>query len=173
VNNNERRKNIMDEIQLGDMARDDLTGFEGVVTGRTHWLSNCDRLTLQPKGLKDGQPQKDVSFDITHCVLVSKAAHAPAAKNTDQREHILLGDTARDEITGFEGVVTARAHFLTICDRLVLQPKTLDKDGQPQKSAGFDVTRVALVSSLQPPAPKEVRGGPMDDVRRAADPGRP
>jgi hypothetical protein len=164
---------MSDEIALGDVAKDDLTGFEGVVTGRTHWLSNCDRLTLQPRGLKDGKPREAVSFDITHCILVQRAAHPPAPKNPDQRANVALGDIARDTVTGFEGVVIARCEYLTIDDRVVLQPKTLDKDGQPQKPHGFDVVHVDLVSKLHPPAPPEKRGGPMDDVRRAADPVRP
>lgn len=163
---------MSEEIKLGDIARDDLTGFEGVVTGRTHWLSNCDRLTLQPKGLRDGKPQDAVSFDITHCILVSRDAHPAAPQSHDQQKHIALGDTARDTVTGFEGVVIARCKYLTIDDRLVLQPKTLDKDGQPQKSHGFDVVHLELVSKLNPPAPKETRGGPMDDVRRSPDPVR-
>lgn len=163
---------MADEIEMGDIAKDDLTGFEGVVISRVHWLSNCDRLTLQPKGLKDGKPQDAVCFDITHCELISKAAHKPAVIAGDQRTHIALGDTAEDEITGFQGVVVARCHYLTICDRLVLQPKTLDKDGQPQKQAGFDAVHCKLISKLHPPAPPEKRGGPMDSVRRAADPTR-
>lgn len=161
------------EIELGDVARDELTGFEGVVTGRTHWLTNCDRLTLQPRKLdKDGQPHKDHSFDITHCALVSKAAIKRVPQTVDQREHIKLGDTARDEITGFEGTVIARAHWISAGDRLVIQPKTLKEDGQPKDTHGVDAANCTLVSSLSPPAPAEKRGGPMPTVSRNADPTR-
>ncbi len=166
-------KTMTDVIELGDIARDELTGFEGVVTGRTHWLTNCDRLTLTPRKLdKDGQPQKEHGFDITHCKLVEKAALAAPEISIDQRKHIQLGDTARDEITGFEGIVIARASWLGNGDRLVLQPKSLKEDGQPKDTYGANAANCVMVQALKPPAPKENRGGPMPEVRRSTDPTR-
>lgn len=160
----------MTEIKLGDLAKDDLTGFEGLVIGRSLYLSNCDRLTLQPRSLdKDGKPQGTNSFDITHCTLVKSSVVPVPEIPWEKREEISLGDTARDTITGFQGVVTARTSWLDANDHLSLLPTTLDKDGQPQKQHGFDATRCELVSKLQPPAPKEHRGGPMDEPRRPED----
>lgn len=49
---------------------------------------------------------------------------------------IELGLKARDKITGFEGVITGRAQYLTGCDQYVLVPPV--KDGQVQKSEWFD-----------------------------------
>lgn len=43
------------EINLGDMARDKITGFDGVITGRTEWINGCVRYALQSKTLKDGK----------------------------------------------------------------------------------------------------------------------
>lgn len=163
----------MTEIKIGDVAKDELTGFEGLVIGRSRYLSNCDRLTLQPRSLdKDGKPQATNSFDITHCALVQAGAVPVPDKSWDRRENIALGDTAKDAITGFQGVVTARTSWIDANDHLSLQPTTLDNDGQPQKPNGFDATRCDLVSKLQPPAPAERRGGPMDEPRRNADPVR-
>jgi hypothetical protein len=163
----------MDEIEMGDIAKDDLTGFTGVVIGRTHWLTNCDRLSLQPRGLdKDGQPLKSNSFDITHCTLVSKRAITPSPFKGDMHPELALGDIARDTITGFEGVIIARARWISACDRLVLQPTKLKDDGQPRENHGFDAANCVLVSKKDPPAPAEKRGGPMDDVARRSDPVR-
>jgi len=50
-------------IELGDVARDMITGFEGVVVADTKWLHGCRRLTLQPQHLKDGTPIGPESFD--------------------------------------------------------------------------------------------------------------
>jgi hypothetical protein len=161
---------MSDDIALGDIAKDDLTGFEGVVTQRTFWLSNCDRLTLQPKELKEGKPQEAVSFDITHCTLITKGAHKRAElQASTQREDLKLGDTVRDSITGFEGVIIGRAKFLATNDRIGVQPKSLNKEGQPQAQNWFDAAQLELVSKLEPPAPKETRGGPMPEPRRQAD----
>lgn len=44
-----------DKIELGDVARDRVTGLEGTVVGITHYINNCDGITLQPHGAKDGK----------------------------------------------------------------------------------------------------------------------
>lgn len=50
-------------INLGDTARDTITGFEGVVVCVSQWLHGCQRLTLQPRELKDGKPVEACTFD--------------------------------------------------------------------------------------------------------------
>lgn len=54
---------MADRIKLGDIARDRVSGFEGVVVGRTQWLRGCDRLVLQSQALYEGKPVEPVSFD--------------------------------------------------------------------------------------------------------------
>lgn len=45
------------DIQLGDIARDTVTGYQGTVIARTEWLNGCWRLTLQSNTLdKEGKP---------------------------------------------------------------------------------------------------------------------
>lgn len=54
----------MTTINLGDKARDTVSGFSGVCVARTEWLNGCWRHTLQPQGLdKDGKPQGTETFD--------------------------------------------------------------------------------------------------------------
>lgn len=65
---------MKNKIELGDVARDSITGFEGVVIGETRWIHGCVRFALQPKGLKDGKPVEFISFDEPQLVLVSKKA---------------------------------------------------------------------------------------------------
>lgn len=50
-------------INLGDVARDTITGFTGVVVAETKWLHGCVRLTLQPKELHEGKPIEGLTFD--------------------------------------------------------------------------------------------------------------
>ena len=44
------------KIDLGDVAKDTITGFEGVVVAQSKWLHGCVRMTLQPRELKEGKP---------------------------------------------------------------------------------------------------------------------
>ena len=54
----------MVNVNLGDKARDTVSGFSGVCVARTEWLNGCWRMTLQPQGLdKDGKPQEAQTFD--------------------------------------------------------------------------------------------------------------
>lgn len=78
---------------------------------------------------------------------------------------IELGVTAKDKITGFEGVVTGHARYLTGCDQYVLNPAGLDKDGKLKESHWFDENRLELVKGKKKITidTDKVRGGPQRD----------
>lgn len=64
----------MSKINLGDKVKDSVTGFTGIVVGRTTWLHGCDRLIVQPEGInKEGKIYDNNSFDEPQLVLVKKA----------------------------------------------------------------------------------------------------
>ena len=63
-------------IQLGDIAKDTVTGFEGVVIGITQWLYGCRRISIQPRELKDGKPIEHVSFDEPQVEVIRQGAVA-------------------------------------------------------------------------------------------------
>ena len=68
----------MERVELGDIAKDAISGFEGTVVAETQWLFGCRRLTLQPKGTtKDGKLHDTNTFDEGSCVVVKKGVHAP------------------------------------------------------------------------------------------------
>lgn len=64
----------------------------------------------------------------------------------DPFEGINLGDKARDTLTGFTGIVTARGDYLTGCAQVHLLPESPDandlKDGH-----WFDIERVEVVQT--------------------------
>lgn len=66
-------------FELGEMVKDTITGLEGVVIGKTKWISGCVRYGLQPKGLKDGIPLDEQWFDEQRLEQI-EAAVAPAAR---------------------------------------------------------------------------------------------
>ena len=77
-----------------------------------------------------------------------------------------LGDTVKDEITGFTGVVICKSTWLNGCVRLMVQRTKLDKDGKPVPAESFDVEQLVLVKAAKGPAHAPA-GGPMPDpVRR-------
>lgn len=59
----------------GQLARDTITGFEGVIICESKWLHGCRRLTLQPMKLDDkGAPVGAQTFDEPQLELVSEGA---------------------------------------------------------------------------------------------------
>lgn len=61
-------------INLGDMVRDRITGFSGVVVADTMWLNKCRRLAVQPRELDEkGRRQEQESFDVEQLELVEAA----------------------------------------------------------------------------------------------------
>lgn len=60
------------KINLGDKARDLVTGFEGICVARTQWLNGCVRCTIQPQGLdKDGKAIDTLTIDEPQLHLLS------------------------------------------------------------------------------------------------------
>lgn len=67
-----------------------------------------------------------------------------------------LGEKAKDKLTEFEGIVTARCEFLNGCIQYELQPTKL-KDGIPQVGIWIDeVQLVEHVTIKKPNRPKSV-----------------
>jgi hypothetical protein len=63
----------MKQIQLGDEVIDTITGFKGIAIAKTRWISGCDRINVQPKGLdKDGHLFDTQSFDEPLLKIVKK-----------------------------------------------------------------------------------------------------
>ena len=57
-------------IQLGDKAKDLVTGYEGICIARTEWLNGCMRIVLQSDKLdKEGKPQEGQTFDEPQLVV--------------------------------------------------------------------------------------------------------
>ena len=54
---------------------------------------------------------------------------------------IQLGKKYKDKITGFEGVATGRATYISGCDQVLLAPKCAD-DGTAKDAHWYDIQRV-------------------------------
>lgn len=59
-----------------------------------------------------------------------------------------LGQTAKDKVTGFQGVMTGFCRYLTGCDQYLLAPK-VDVDGKHVDAKWYDVNRLELVEGKE------------------------
>lgn len=55
-----------------------------------------------------------------------------------------LGVKAKDKITGFKGILTARCEFITGCNRYCIQPTKLI-DGKPVDAIYFDEECIVIL----------------------------
>lgn len=60
----------------------------------------------------------------------------------------MLGDTARDIVTGFEGIVTGQATYITGCTQLLLAPRVKD-DGSRVEAEWFDIDRLTVAGDVR------------------------
>ena len=65
-----------------------------------------------------------------------------------------LGDKVKDSITGFKGVVIARAEYLNGCITLKVQPPKLKEDGSPIEADWFDEQRLIDASKAKAGGPQ-------------------
>lgn len=151
-------------LKFGDVVKDKITGFQGVVVARTIWLNNCDRLTVQPREVKDGKPILSSSFDEPNLEFV-ESTDIKVFKVSRPTEQVDLGDVVRDVITGLSGVAIARTEWMNGCSRVYVQPKEL-KDGVPVESTTFDESDLVIEVKSEV-APKRAKtGGPRPEPRR-------
>lgn len=79
---------------------------------------------------------------------------------------IELGDTAKDIVTNFKGVVVCETQWLHGCRRLGIQPVELKPDGSIHDTSSFDEDQLELVSKGTVPIGKRETGGPRPEPQR-------
>ena len=65
----------MTKVQLGDRARDRVSGFQGIVVGRSEYLIGCTHICLQPEGADDGKLKDSAWFDEPRLEVVATGVH--------------------------------------------------------------------------------------------------
>ena len=59
------------KFEHGAKVRNELTGQEGIVMGRTDWITGCNRYVIQPHGLdKDNKPYDTFGADEDALTLI-------------------------------------------------------------------------------------------------------
>ena len=85
---------------------------------------------------------------------------------------IQLGDKAKDQVTGFEGICVARTEWLNGCIRVTLQSDKLDKDGKPQDGQTFDEPQLVVTKARKVSCGPRDTGGPASTPRQHSGPTR-
>ena len=128
------------EAALGKRAKDRVTGFEGIITGKAAYFSGANAYSIQPE-TKDGKPKDNVWFtegriEITGEGFVPSEVLAGTAVQN-------LGKRAKDRITGFEGIIIAKNICLFDSNDYSIAPEA--KDGKLNDTERFDEFRIEII----------------------------
>jgi hypothetical protein len=76
------------KYELGMELRDIITGFRGIVVGRTEYLTGCNHYGLAPRKLLDtGKPQEWEWIDESRLVATGKVLDGYESPRTSGPEH--------------------------------------------------------------------------------------
>lgn len=79
---------------------------------------------------------------------------------------IKMGMMVEDRVSGFKGIVTGKAEYITGCTQFLVNPGT-NKDGNLLESIWFDKGRLEIVDDgISGEIAQKDTGGPMRDAPR-------
>ena len=70
-------------FELGVKAKDKITGFEGIITGRADHITGCNTYGLKPKIDKDGKVQDCEWFDEGMITVTGKGIKPNSVQSVD------------------------------------------------------------------------------------------
>ena len=69
-------------VELGDKAKDAVTGFTGIAVCRSSYLQGCDRIALQAAVKKNEKPEEWQYFDEPQLKVVKKRVVKQGSRDT-------------------------------------------------------------------------------------------
>lgn len=152
-------------IAMGSRVKDKVTGFEGIVTTRLQHLHMGNRYDVTPPGTSpDGKLKEVYSFDEAALTVMPDD---PIEKVGEPDFKHDLGVRVRDTVSLIEGIVTARAQHIHLCNRYTIQPQGLSDKGGKKDLIGADENAIEVLERR--PFVQAVRrenGGPPTSVPR-------
>ena len=147
-----------ERVELGDLAKDPISGFEGVVVAHSVWAHNVDSMGLRARELKEGKTVDEQWFDANDLVLIEKGV----AKVTPADDSVYeFGDKVADVLSKYEGTVMGYTKWISGCIRIGVQAAELN-EGKPVDEQWFSMSQLQLLianPAYNKAAPKT--GGPM------------
>jgi len=67
-------------LDLGKKGKDKITGFTGILTGRSIWLYGCDQYCLTPEVDKDGKLNDGKWFDEGRIEITGEGVEASSVQ---------------------------------------------------------------------------------------------
>jgi heat shock protein HspQ len=127
-------------VDIGDKVEDQISGFEGIVTMTGDHITGCERIGVHPVD-NPRRGDQEFFYEAQLDVLEKKVFDEDVVTDVE----FDLGNTVRDEITGFEGYVVVINYQLWNCPQVLVQATESD-DGEKGDSEWFDAPRLYQIS---------------------------
>lgn len=109
----------------GDLLKDKLTGYEGLVICKAHFQFNEPKYALRPIDLKEDEMRDPTWFDEYQLELSIKSKFEPKFIDTSIINKLPYGTKVKHINTNFSGIVTGYDFWFNGCLRFHVQPQTL------------------------------------------------
>ncbi|MCM3109930.1 hypothetical protein [Lederbergia lenta] len=127
------------------IAKDTVSGFQGLVIARNAHLFGCAQYGLAPQELSaDGSPRNTEYFDEARIEVLDSASAVYGENAYENIFAISLGSEVKDKVSEFQGKVLAVIENLHNCNQYYVE-QPVDKDGKIQDGRWFDEGRLEVV----------------------------
>lgn len=131
---------------MNAIAKDTVSGFQGVIIARNAHLFGCAQYGLAPQELSsDGSPRQTEFFDEARIEILDETN---AVYGEDEYKNIFtvsLGTEVIDKVSEFKGKVLMVVEYLHNCSQYYVEP-TVDNDGKVRAGQFFDEGRLSVIS---------------------------
>lgn len=150
----------MKKIELGDVVKDQVSGFAGVAVGRVTWLSGVDQISVRPISKIPNMMSDSVFIDELQLIHTgAKSIKLDVSPTIRQINH---GDKVRDVVSSAEGIVVGCVEWISGCHTIYLQMGKIDKTtNKLNELIGFDESRLEIITKAYVKLPERKQtGGP-------------
>lgn len=149
----------MYEINLGKIARDKITNFEGTVVSVTTYLHGTDQATLQPIINKDGKMPDTQGFDVCQLEIINETKKVESPEFSKKLKH---GQKVFDPISDYKGVILSIGYHLNGCRRIgISRSVNENKDKKLDDVQWFDEDQLSIVEKKPVQERQTSTGGPL------------
>lgn len=133
------------KYNMNVIAKDTISGFNGVIIARNAHLFGCAQYGLAPQELgADGSPKRTEFFDESRIEILDKTNEICGDNEYSNIFSIPLGTEVKDKVSGFKGKVLMVVEHLHNCSHYYVEP-SVDKDGKPCEGQFYDEGRLEVI----------------------------
>lgn len=88
---------------MGKTVQDRITGFEGIITGISSYLTGCDQVCITPKSKDDNLKNDSIWLDTSRVVILNKKRFVLSGEDLrEESEEKLNGGPQHDAPKGMQ-----------------------------------------------------------------------